>query len=100
MKAATLPSLRVAADLRKAAERVLKDGETLSGLITKQAGHQTRAGLSPKPAHSSEAVTPAENLHLKANASIDLQERKRPTNRLSGCIAVGLVKPLSHSLGN
>jgi hypothetical protein len=33
MKTATFPSLRVAADLREAAESVLEEGESLSGLI-------------------------------------------------------------------
>ena len=33
MKTATLPSLRVEPELRDAAERVLQDGETLSGFI-------------------------------------------------------------------
>lgn len=33
MKAATFPSLRVDAELRKAAEGVLREGETLTGLI-------------------------------------------------------------------
>ena len=33
MKTATIPSLRVAPKLRKAAERVLREGETLSGFV-------------------------------------------------------------------
>ncbi|WP_332305730.1 YlcI/YnfO family protein [Rhizobium sp. GR12] len=33
MKTATIPSLRVTADFREAAESVLKDGETLSSFI-------------------------------------------------------------------
>jgi len=33
MKTATFPSLRVEPELRDAAERVLRDGETLSGFI-------------------------------------------------------------------
>lgn len=33
MKTSTLPSLRVAPELREAAESVLKEGETLSGFI-------------------------------------------------------------------
>ena len=33
MKTATLPPLRVAPDLREAAESVLRDGESLSGLM-------------------------------------------------------------------
>lgn len=33
MKNATLPSLRVTADFREAAESVLKDGETLSSFV-------------------------------------------------------------------
>lgn len=33
MKTATLPSLRVTADFREAAESVLKDGETLSSFV-------------------------------------------------------------------
>lgn len=33
MKTATIPSLRVDPELRAAAESVLKDGETLSGLM-------------------------------------------------------------------
>ncbi len=33
MKTATIPSLRVEPELRAAAESVLKDGETLSGLM-------------------------------------------------------------------
>ena len=33
MKTATFPSLRVDADLREAAESVLRDGETLTSLI-------------------------------------------------------------------
>jgi hypothetical protein len=33
MKTATFPSLRVAAELREAAESVLREGESLSGLI-------------------------------------------------------------------
>ena len=33
MKTATFPSLRVEAELREAAESVLRDGETLTGLI-------------------------------------------------------------------
>ncbi len=33
MKSATIPSLRVEPELRKAAESVLRDGETLSGFV-------------------------------------------------------------------
>lgn len=33
MKTASIPSLRVAPQLRKAAERVLREGETLSGFL-------------------------------------------------------------------
>ncbi len=33
MKSATIPSLRVAPELREAAESVLRDGETLSGFV-------------------------------------------------------------------
>jgi len=33
MKTATIPSLRVEPDLRRAAEEVLRNGETLSGLV-------------------------------------------------------------------
>lgn len=33
MKSATIPSLRVEPDLRTAAEKVLRDGETLSGFV-------------------------------------------------------------------
>lgn len=33
MKTATIPSLRVEPELRKAAESVLRDGETLSGFV-------------------------------------------------------------------
>lgn len=33
MKTATIPSLRVAPELRHAAESVLQDGETLSGFV-------------------------------------------------------------------
>jgi hypothetical protein len=33
MKTATLPSLRVAPELREAAEEVLREGETLSGFL-------------------------------------------------------------------
>ncbi|WCJ63118.1 MULTISPECIES: YlcI/YnfO family protein [Agrobacterium] len=33
MKTATIPSLRVTADFREAAESVLKDGETLSSFV-------------------------------------------------------------------
>lgn len=33
MKTATLPSLRVAPDLRQSAEAVMQDGETLSGFV-------------------------------------------------------------------
>ncbi|HUY02325.1 MAG TPA: YlcI/YnfO family protein [Rhodocyclaceae bacterium] len=33
MKTATIPSLRVEPDLRRAAEEVLRSGETLSGLV-------------------------------------------------------------------
>lgn len=35
MKSATLPPLRVAPELREAAESVLQDGESLSGLMEK-----------------------------------------------------------------
>lgn len=35
MKSATLPSLRVGPELREAAESVLQDGESLSGLMEK-----------------------------------------------------------------
>lgn len=33
MKSATIPSLRVAPELREAAEQVLQEGETLSGFV-------------------------------------------------------------------
>lgn len=33
MKTATIPSLRVAPELREAAENVLREGETLSGFV-------------------------------------------------------------------
>ena len=46
MKTATLPSLRVDAELRAAAESVLLEGETLSGLIetaVREAIHRRQA---------------------------------------------------------
>ncbi len=42
MKTATLPSLRVAPDLRKAAEDVLQEGETLSAFVE----HAVRAQVT------------------------------------------------------
>jgi hypothetical protein len=46
MKTATFPSLRVDAELRAAAEGVLREGETLSGLIesaVREAVHRRRS---------------------------------------------------------
>ena len=40
MKTATLPSLRVAPELRQAAEAVLKEGETLSGFVEESVRRQ------------------------------------------------------------
>lgn len=40
MKTATLPSLRVAPELRKAAEAVLQEGETLSGFVEESVRRQ------------------------------------------------------------
>jgi len=40
MKTATLPSLRVTADFREAAESVLKDGETLSSFVEESVRRQ------------------------------------------------------------
>lgn len=40
MKTATLPSLRVAPELRQAAEAVLQEGETLSGFVEESVRRQ------------------------------------------------------------
>lgn len=44
MKTATIPSLRVAPELREAAEGVLEAGETLSGFVE----HSLRAGIAQR----------------------------------------------------
>jgi predicted transcriptional regulator len=48
MKTATIPSLRVDPKLRKAAERVLRDGESLSGFVEQS----LRAQIASREAQS------------------------------------------------
>jgi predicted transcriptional regulator len=47
MKTASIPSLRVAPELRQAAESVLKDGETLSSFVEQS----IRAGVERRNLH-------------------------------------------------
>jgi hypothetical protein len=80
MKTATLPSLRVDAVLREAAESVLREGETLSALIetaVREAIHrrQVQAEFLARGLRASEAAKRSGVYHLAADVHLDLRRR-------------------------
>lgn len=86
-KTATLPSLRVQADLREAAENVLREGETLSSLIEtamRETIHrrQTQAEFIARglqagiAAKRSGVYHPAAEVHLELQTRLDARRRQ------------------------
>jgi hypothetical protein len=80
MKSATFPSLRVDAELREAAEGVLREGETLTGLIetaVRETIHrrQTRAEFVARGLQSSDDAKRTGVYHAAADVHDELQRR-------------------------
>jgi hypothetical protein len=80
MKTATFPSLRVSADLREAAESVLLQGESLSGLIetaVRETIHrrQQAAEFLARGLHSSEEARSNGIYHAAATVHDELQRK-------------------------
>ena len=89
MKTATFPSLRVDAELREAAEGVLEEGETLSGLIETavrdaifrrqvQAEFLARGLRSSEDARRTGVYHPAEDVHRELQRRLDARRKKVP----------------------
>jgi hypothetical protein len=87
VKTATFPSLRVEAELRKAAESVLREGETLTSLIEtamREAIHRRRIqdeflarGLrSMKRAKRTGIYHPAAEVHAELQRRLDARRKK------------------------
>lgn len=87
MKTATLPSLRVDPELRAAAESVLQDGESLTGLIesaVRETIHRRQAqaeflarGLAAREdALRTGIYHPAEEVHRMLQARLDARRKK------------------------
>ena len=87
MKTATLPSLRVQAELREAAESVLREGETLSSLIEtamRETIHRRRAQAEflARGLHSSEEAKrtghyhPARAVHAELQRRLDVRRKR------------------------
>ena len=80
MKTATFPSLRVEAELREAAESVLREGETLTSLIEtamRETIHRRRAQAEflARGLRSSEAAKTTGKYHSAAAVHAELQQR-------------------------
>lgn len=80
MKTATFPSLRVEAELREAAESVLREGETLTNLIetaVREAVHRRRmqAEFLARGLHSSDEAKRSGVYHTAASVHNELQRR-------------------------
>jgi len=80
MKTATFPSLRVEPELRDAAERVLREGETLTALIetaVREAIHrrQAQAEFLARGLKSSEDAKRTGVYHAAADVHDELQKR-------------------------
>ena len=89
MKTATLPSLRVAPELRKAAEAVLQEGETLSGFVEESVRRQVefrysqqafiaRGLASAEAAQKSGKYIPAEEVLAKLAQRLALAGKAKP----------------------
>ena len=89
MKSSTIPALRVSSGLRKAAESVLRDGETLSGFVLEAVtrGVETRRaqeaflvrGLtSAARARSSGRYVPAQRVIGKLRRRLAAARRRTP----------------------
>ncbi len=87
MKSATLPSLRVDPELREAAESVLKEGETLTGLIetaVRETIHRRRVqaeflarGLSSSESAKRTGIYhPASEVHAELQRRLDGRRKK------------------------
>ena len=87
MKTATFPSLRVDADLREAAEGVLREGETLTGLIETavretiqrrqvQAEFLARGLRSGQDAQRTGVYHPAASVHRELQKRLDARRKK------------------------
>jgi hypothetical protein len=87
MKTATFPSLRVEPELREAAEKVLREGETLTSLIetaVREAIHRRRIqdeflarGLrSMKHAKRTGIHHPAADVHAELQRRLDARRKK------------------------
>lgn len=89
MKTATLPSLRVAPELRKAAEAVLQEGETLSSFVEESVRRQVefrhaqqafiaRGLASAESARKSGKYIPAEDVLAKLAKRLEQARKAKP----------------------
>ena len=89
MKTATLPSLRVAPELREAAEEVLREGETLSAFLElalrAQIEHRrmqeqflARGLASRDRARETGRFVPAETVLAELEAKVQKAKKKQP----------------------
>lgn len=89
MKTATLPSLRVAPELRKAAEAVLQEGETLSSFVEESVRRQVefryaqqafvaRGLASAEAARKSGSHVPAEEVLAKLERRLEQARKAKP----------------------
>ncbi len=89
MKTATLPSLRVAPELRKAAEAVLQEGETLSSFVEESVRRQVefryaqqafiaRGLASAAATRKSDSYVPAEEVMAKLERRLEQARKTRP----------------------
>ncbi|MBE7422756.1 MAG: hypothetical protein HS110_10075 [Zoogloeaceae bacterium] len=89
MKTATLPSLRVAPELRKAAEAVLQEGETLSSFVEESVRRQVefryaqqafiaRGLASAEAARKSGNHVPAGEVLAKLEKRLDRARKAKP----------------------
>lgn len=87
MKTATFPSLRVTADLREAAESVLRKGESLSSLIEmavrdtihhrqQQAEFVARGLRASEDAHATNTYHTAANVHNELQCKLDTRRKQ------------------------
>jgi hypothetical protein len=89
MKNATLPPLRVDSALRSAAESVLREGETLSGLVL-EALHEfiARGLLAREEARTTGNYVSAEDMLARLDASLARARSKQApgAQRATGCV--------------
>lgn len=89
MKTATLPSLRVAPELRQAAEAVLQEGETLSSFVEESVRRQiefryaqqafiARGLASAEKARKSGNYIPAEEVLAKLTRRLEQARKGKP----------------------